>query len=550
MELGIQSNDLEQGLNEALLPLEEAAPAPKELLPRAPQTAEPDESYKDIAFSFAFVIHLLFVMAIALSYGTVALSNVGADYWIVSANGSETADSSYDDMPAKFICGMLLVLGLSAMLAVAWVYLLARTASYVVYCLLMSVVTVSSLGGLILLSMDYLAFGIPLVIIAVVTLICALLFQDRIGFAAANLQVACSAVLDTPSTVLISLSILAVQIVYTVIWAIAVVGFATNASKVSRSFDGIDYPLDTCSSYRYSGDLVIDGQTLSCTSGGPCYACVCEDALVSMGKCFAPRFYWATLCLFLVSLFWTNTVLANIVHVTSAGATWDWWRLGGCSHDSSLLYLRRACTSSLGSICIGSLLSAAVRAVRTVCQVVLRSVKDKESNAFLGTLRAQLLRMVRDLLAYLDHIVVFFNRYAFAFIAMDQMSYMTASQAAVRLFATKGLGALVNNDLLDLVLAVLTWTIAIVCMAISYLYCKYVNLTHSYSYLLAAVALGGGLIISKIVFAPLTSAIATVYVCFVRDPKAFEVHPLRCCHCTVFYPLLCCRLRIHRSTRS
>lgn len=542
MELGIQPSDLEAALQERLISESDDIELPwkgGDKVDDIISTTEPEvkssvDSYKDILFLCAFVIHLLMVAAIALSYGAVALANNGADYLVISPSGTESFDNSYDAMPAKFVFGMFMVLALSAVFALAWMYFLARTATYVVYTLIMSVVVISILSGMTLLSMGYTFFGLPLMSVAIITLVVALLWQERITFAASNLQVACEAVLATSSTIALSLGVLLLQITYTIVWSVAVVGFATNAYQVTRPFGGVDYPLDQCSSYKYYNTLTIDSTTLTCPSGGPCYACVCDDRVISSKSCYSPRFYWFTLVLFLLSLFWTNSVLANIVHVTSAGAVWDWWHIGTCSQEMTVVYLKRACTTSLGSICTGSLLSAIVRVTRTVLHAILycSNASSKgdaqtrwaaERSSAWSQFKIGSLQVLRDLLDYLDHVVVFFNRYAFCFIAIDQTDYMTASKTAVTLFQSRGISTLVNNDLLDTVLTAVTATIALFCMALSYLYCKYVLLTHTYAAMLAVVALVGGYIVSTIVFAPLVSAIVAVYVCFARDPVAFEV---------------------------
>ena len=65
----------------------------------------------------------------------------------------------------------------------------------------------------------------------------------------------------------------------------------------------------------------------------------------------------------LLSLFWTVQVVKNVVHVTCAGTAASWY-FQTADARPAMASLKRACTTSLGSVCLGSLFVALLRAVR------------------------------------------------------------------------------------------------------------------------------------------------------------------------------------------
>jgi len=70
-----------------------------------------------------------------------------------------------------------------------------------------------------------------------------------------------------------------------------------------------------------------------------------------------------------VSLFWTGAVLCNTVHVIVSGMVFLVLIHGGqgtasMPPNSLMKYLRYAVTTSFGSICYGSLFTAAIRTLR------------------------------------------------------------------------------------------------------------------------------------------------------------------------------------------
>ena len=69
--------------------------------------------------------------------------------------------------------------------------------------------------------------------------------------------------------------------------------------------------------------------------------------------------------LLILSNFWTVQVIKNVVHVACAGTAASWYFQTNERHPTRAA-LRRACTTSFGSVCMGSAVVAVLRTVRMV----------------------------------------------------------------------------------------------------------------------------------------------------------------------------------------
>jgi hypothetical protein len=483
------------------------------------------QGYKDAIFLILFGFSLLIVCAIALTYGSVSLSNPGADYWIIGTDGVSTEDKAKEDIISKLMLGVLFILSLSTVVSLAWVYLLSYIAIFMVNAIIISLVVISVVGAITVLSLGYPSFGFLLLALALVTLLVSLFFQSRIEFASVNLDIACKAVVSMPSTIGYSLLMLLFQAAYVMIWCIASVGFATNDFRISKFFQGHEYTLDQCSSYSYSSTITVGETSLTCEKG-ECQACFCDGTLISNGACFTPRFYWSSMFGLLLALVWTNSVMVNVVHCTVVAAVARWWTTGTCTVEALQYFFGTFTSTSLGSICFGSLLGAVVRTMRAVTSFLHARVRRSTDNSFLGKVNRWSASVLDGLLAILDRMIVYFNRYAFCYVAIEEYDYIRASYAATTLFRARGFTALLNDDLLDFVMYISNTFIACVTMIAAYIFAKVVRLPTTYAYLLVIFGFFCGYVMGAVVLSTISSAITAVYVCFARDPAAFEAaHP-------------------------
>ena len=228
-----------------------------------------------------------------------------------------------------------------------------------------------------------------------------------------------------------------------------------------------------------------------------------------------------------LSLFWTTAVIANVVHCNTAAAIAHWWKHGHCEEYIVDYGFQRITTYSLGSICFGSLLAAIIRTIRSILMVINGKMRQREAHhapsSLLDRLNRWAARVILNLLHILDRMIVYFNRYAFCFVAIEGQDYMTASSTAVQLFKSRGFTTLLNDDIIDLLIQISTIMIGLLTMILAYVYCKSVILSKTYSYLLALFAFFCGYVMSTVLLSTMSSAVTTVYVSFAKNPQDLEV---------------------------
>jgi len=230
--------------------------------------------------------------------------------------------------------------------------------------------------------------------------------------------------------------------------------------------------------------------------------------------------------LLLVSYYWTYQVLCNTVHVTTAGTVGTWWFVPGEANGCWSTALRdsfcRASTYSFGSICLGSLLVAVVQALR----MMAHHARQNED--------LQLLYCVIEcILACIQDIVEYFNKWAYVYVGLYGFGYIEAGRNVVQLFQSKGWSVLITDDLNDRVLLMMSISIGAL-TGIAGMLAAIADdsllgdlgdqgSTALIGFLITFVI---GLVFSSILMSVVSSAVNTVIVCFAESPAEFEAnHP-------------------------
>lgn len=145
----------------------------------------------------------------------------------------------------------------------------------------------------------------------------------------------------------------------------------------------------------------------------------------------------------LFSFYWTSQVIKNTIHVTTSGAvaTWYFMRGTGMPHNPTLASFRRTVTTSFGSVCLGSLLVALLQTLRAI----LRGIKGR-----VGSLIAAILDCI---LGLIESLFQYFNRYAFAQVAIYGKTYCRAAKDTWELVKSHGVEAIINDNLIGGVLS-------------------------------------------------------------------------------------------------
>jgi len=309
----------------------------------------------------------------------------------------------------------------------------------------------------------------------------------RIPFAAANLNTALTGVKANAGVVIVAYFIVIVGYAYAVLWMVALVGVYDK--------EGLCNTVNTA-----------DGTTTAC-----------QGSLA-----------WGYFFLLLLSMFWTQQVFQNTIHVIIAGVVSTWWfepaEASSCCSVAIKDSFVRATTTSFGSICFGSLLVAIIQTLRAMAESA-RSNNDTEGCA------AFLLCIVECLLRCLEDMLEYFNKYAYIYVGMYGYSYLEAGKNVMTLFHQKGWTIIISDNLISNVLSLFCLIIGGLAGCVG-LVLNEINPSWFEGYEGAAmgVAFGFsfliGVVISAITLSVVDSSVDTVLVSFAEAPLEFEEnHP-------------------------
>jgi hypothetical protein len=214
----------------------------------------------------------------------------------------------------------------------------------------------------------------------------------------------------------------------------------------------------------------------------------------------------------LVSLYWGGQVFKNVVHVTVAGSFGTWYFLPEhqMPPNPTSSALKRACTTSFGSICLGSLIVAVIEALKAILNRMRR-----HNNSFAAACGA-------CLLGCLENIIRYINKYAYTYCALYGQSYCDAAKSTFELFESRGFDAVINDDLTGSVLMLATFIGGLVTGGLTYLLAiSSANTTSSVALQWAGLGFAVGFVCCICAMEAVNSSITALFVCFAEDPAAF-----------------------------
>jgi hypothetical protein len=237
---------------------------------------------------------------------------------------------------------------------------------------------------------------------------------------------------------------------------------------------------------------------------------------------------WGYLFLLLLSLYWTQQVFANTIHVIVAGVVSTWWfapdEASSCCSVAIKDSFVRATTSSFGSICFGSLLVAIIQTLRSFVE----SARHDNSN---DGCAAFVLCLVDCCLQCLQGILEYFNKFAYIYVGMYGYSYLEAGKNVMTLFHAKGWNIIIADDLVSNTLSLFTLIggglVGCVGLAVNAAFPSWLagfegaasGIAFGFSFLI-------GIVITAIMLSVVDSSVNTVLVSFAEAPAEFqENHP-------------------------
>ncbi|ORZ04392.1 plasma-membrane choline transporter-domain-containing protein [Lobosporangium transversale] len=221
-----------------------------------------------------------------------------------------------------------------------------------------------------------------------------------------------------------------------------------------------------------------------------------------------------------LSFYWTSQVIKNIVHVTIAGVYATYYFLmgspQGMTKSPTWESFKRACTTSIGSICFGSLIIAVIQTLRALAQM-LRGDGDNGLLIFLACIIDCILGCLQGLLEYV-------NKYAFCQVAIYGKPFIPAARDTWDILRDRGVVQIINDNLVGNVWAMGAITSGLLSGLASYLYLWWAkpsfNSNGDFTYVIVTMAFVMGLQMVFTVGSVIDSGVSTTFVCLAEDPAA------------------------------
>lgn len=414
---------------------------------------------KDPLFAILFYVNVAAIIAVCSIYGKDALNSPN--------------NSTFDYEQLAY--GALVFGAASLVFSMGGLLFLMQYPAFMIKCGLIFVVIMSLVSAIYIFispggSLKY--FWGALAILCFLGTCCYARYAwSRIPFAAINMVTAATAIKANLGVAFFAIFFGILQIVWTVLWTVAYMGVF---------------------------DITYNCQGNQCT--------------VNYGYLF----------LLFLSFFFGQQVLQYSVHVIVAGTVGTWWvapdESGFCSRGVCTSFIR-AVTTSFGSICMGSLLVAVIRALKALAQ----SARSNDDGGFLVCIAECILGCLANCLEY-------FNKWAYIYVGIYGDSYVESAKAVMQLFADRGWDAVVADDLVGNAITLTALVSGFVIGAVGVGYAaandQFNELTGNNLYVAFTVGLFAGVSICSILLGTIASGVNTVIVMFAEAPAEFEQnHP-------------------------
>ncbi|KAJ3375376.1 putative choline transporter, neither null mutation nor overexpression affects choline transport [Allomyces arbusculus] len=216
------------------------------------------------------------------------------------------------------------------------------------------------------------------------------------------------------------------------------------------------------------------------------------------------------------SAYWTVQVCSNVVHVTVAGVFATYYFQSSpdqpAPRSPTWRSLKRAVTTSFGSICLGSLLIAVIQTIRALANSARYDENGNRANDFIYVCLDCLLKWVEDLATY-------FNVYAFTQVAIYGKPFARAARDTWTLIKDRGVEAVINDSLIGNVLVFGGLLIAAVTFTLGWIV-AWAAPGLPEPWIVATVAGLIGIAVFAMVSSVISSGAATTFVCLAEDPQA------------------------------
>lgn len=441
---------------------------------------------RDPVFAVLFIANVAAMVGVFIKYGTNPLNNVEAE--------QDGDDGQIELGEEGIIYTAATAAGISAAFSAVMMQVLMCIPGFLIKFALIFNVVLAGLGMAFSFYSGSMVGGIISAIFFALFCCYAYMVWSRIPFATANLKTACAALRSNCGVTLFAYIFAALAVAWSILWSLAVAGVQ-----------------DT-------------GILIKCTEYQDSYGYTRESCSVNYGIFFG----------LFVSFFFTHQVLQNSVHTTVAGVVGSWWfkpEQNGFCGSAVFGSFFRTMTTSLGSVCFGSLLVAIIQATR---QILEMARQNDDVGQFLACCIDCLLGCLQSLLEY-------FNKWAFVYVGVYGYGYCEAGKSVIQLFKDRGWEAVIADDLVGMALFMTSLVVGLVMAGVGVLM---VDQTTWWEVFIAAfdaqsedangkqaamifagiLAFIIGLVIASILMSTIASAVNASIVLFADAPAEFERH--------------------------
>ena len=426
--------------------------------------------WQDAIWGGAFVLHAAVVVFMAFGWGIAA---VNFDAQKPSDDPTRNVFDLNASVISRVLCIACVVGGFSAIIFIG---VLQRFASSLIK---MSLYLSIFVQFVVCCGMFAVAplFGAILMIPLAITCLYTYYARNRIAFASAHVEIAAEVVKTYPQLYMFSLAVVFLQFTWTMLWSLAALGIEYAANTTGGTVKG------------------------SSTTGG----------VLFFGM--------------LVSLFWGAMLISYIGHFVTAATVGSWWFVGTSSLNPVKDAVKRAFTTSLGSLSLGALIVAVLEALRNSAKSLEHMGAKNEKLRIFAVIASCIIGLVERLVEY-------FNSWAVVMIALTGQDFKSAGMETMSLFTNRGWTAVINDELVGPALRLACFIpacfSAIAGAALAYGSAPSLLPDDRFTLggLAAFVSFVIGYAMASVLSGVIISGVRAVFVCFALNPAALGVtHP-------------------------
>ncbi|GLD99649.1 hypothetical protein PINS_up008375 [Pythium insidiosum] len=365
---------------------------------RTMRLERPSPRCNDWFFALLFIVH---VIAIAVFAGWKGVPAVIAHVKTHKNADNTVTTEKQADFTMVFSLAVALM-GISVVVSALWMrFLMAYAASMIRIALwfnvgLVVVFAITSFSVSPLMAILFLG-------LAALNVCYIFAVQNRIAFASANLKTACAAVTDHMTIFLVALFMVVKQFAWLLLWSLSAIGVYQLFKESDPSCK------DQPNALSRNGDDDLMPQHFC--GGGPA---------------------GVALFFMLVSVYWGQQVIMNVLTCTTSGVVATWWYQAN-SKGATFGAMYRSLTTSFGSICFGSLIVAVLQALRTLASMLKEKARE-DDNAALACVAC----LAECVLNCLEGIMEYINQWAYVYVGIYGYDFRTSGKAVMDLFANRG----------------------------------------------------------------------------------------------------------------